>query len=91
MRLAHTQPSPSSPCSSPLQSMNRIVRLGFTPAFMSILAASSVVAQPVPLSVAPVAPSHESMCPPTITYSSGFSVPGMSAITLYSLIGPFLK
>ena len=68
-----------------------MVRFGFTPAFMRMRAASRVVAHPVPLSVVPVAPSHESMWPPTITYSSGLSVPGMSARTLYSLIGPFLK
>ena len=56
--------------------MNRIVRLGLTPDFIRMRAASSVVAQPVPLSVVPVAPSQESMWPPTITYSSGNSVPG---------------
>ena len=47
---------PSRPCSSPLQSMNRIVRRGLTPAFIRMRAASSVVAQPVPLSVVPGGP-----------------------------------
>ena len=44
--------------------------------------ASSMVIVPVPLSVAPDPPSHESKCAESITYSFGNSVPGMVAIVL---------
>ena len=44
--------------------------------------ASSMVSVPVPLSVAPDEPSHESKWADSMTYSSGFSLPGMVAMTL---------
>ena len=44
--------------------------------------ASIMVSVPVPLSVAPCAPSQESKCAESITYSSGFSVPFISAMVL---------
>ena len=50
--------------------------------------ASSMVMVPVPLSVAPEPPSHESKCAESITYSSGFSEPLISAITLNTGISP---
>src|SRR6059058_1271568 len=43
-------------------------------------AASIIVAQPIALSVAPVAECHESRCPPSMTTSSCLSVPGIFAI-----------
>ena len=46
-------------------------------------AASIMIAQPIALSVAPVAECHESRWPPSITTSSFLSVPGISAIVLY--------
>ena len=39
---------------------------------------------PVPLSVAPDPPSHESRCADSTMYSSGFSLPGIVAIVLNS-------
>ena len=75
---------PSSPCSSPLQSATRIVRRGFTPIAWRMRAASIITAQPMALSVAPVAECHESRWPPSITTSSALSVPGISAIALYA-------
>ena len=59
-----------------------MVRLGFGYTFLRIRAASNMVIVPVPLSVAPVAPSQESKCADRITYSSGNSVPGIVAIVL---------
>ena len=73
---------PRMPSSSPLQSATRIVRRGATPIAFRMRAASIIVAQPIALSVAPVAPCHESRCPPSITTSSCLSVPGISAIVL---------
>jgi hypothetical protein len=44
--------------------------------------ASSIVAEPIALSVAPVRECHESMWPPSITTSWALSLPGISATTL---------
>ncbi len=44
--------------------------------------ASIMTKVPVPLSVAPVPPSQESKCAESTTYSSGFSVPLISASVL---------
>ena len=43
---------------------------------------------PVPLSVAPDDPSHESKCAERITYSSGFSRPRIVAIVLNAGTSP---
>jgi hypothetical protein len=43
---------------------------------------------PVPLSVAPDAPSHESRCALSSTYSSGSSVPGILPTTLNAGTSP---
>ena len=51
------------------------------------LAASRTAIEPVPLSVAPVPRSQESRCPPTITISSGLSVPRISPTVLYTSTG----
>ena len=59
-----------------------MVRRGVTPIAFRIRAASIIVAQPIALSVAPVADCHESRWPPSITISSFLSVPGISAIVL---------
>ena len=67
---------PSSPSSSPLHSATRMVRRGATPIAFRIRAASIIVAQPIALSVAPVAECHESRCPPSITTSSFLSRAG---------------
>ena len=45
-------------------------------------AIARTTAQPVPLSVVPVPPCHESRCAPSITTSDERSVPGISARTL---------
>ena len=44
--------------------------------------ASHAATAPPPSSIAPWPTSHESMCPPTTTTSSGFSRPTISATTL---------
>ena len=44
-----------------------------------------MIAQPIALSVAPVAECHESRWPPAITTSSFLSVPAISAIALYDV------
>ena len=59
-----------------------INRVGFGYTFLRIRAASSIVIVPVPLSVAPVAPSQESKCAERMMYSFGNSFPGMVAIVL---------
>ena len=53
-----------------------------TPSVFRMRAASIMIAQPIALSVAPVAECHESRWPPSITTSSALSVPGISAIVL---------
>jgi hypothetical protein len=45
-------------------------------------AVSSTTQLPVPLSVVPLARSHESRCAPTTTTSSGFSLPTTSPTVL---------
>src|SRR6266446_919418 len=82
---------PFKPCSSPVNSTNRIVRFGFAPTFCKARAAASTAIDPVPLSVAPVPRSQESRCAPMITNSSGFSVPRISATVLYTCTGFPLK
>ena len=62
--------------------MNVMVRFGFHPSACKVRAASSVAIAPVPLSRAPWPRSHESRCPPTITRSSGCSVPLISATVI---------
>ena len=59
-----------------------MVRLGFGYTNFKIRMASIIVSVPVPLSVAPCAASQESKCADSITYSSGFSVPLISAMVL---------
>ena len=49
---------------------------------------SIIMTVPVPLSVAPDAPSHESKCAESMTYSSGFSVPGIVAMVLNTGCSP---
>ena len=50
--------------------------------------ASIAISVPVPLSVAPDEPSHESKCADSITYSSGFSVPLITPIVLNAGCSP---
>ena len=45
-----------------------------------------MIAQPIALSVAPVALVHESRWPPSITTSSALSVPGISATVTYDVL-----
>ena len=52
---------------------------------MRIRIASSIVIVPVPLSVAPDDPSHESKCDESTTYSSGFSLPLVRFVLLGDL------
>ena len=52
------------------------------PALFRMRAASIMIAQPMALSVAPVAACHESRWPPSMITSSALSVPGISAIAL---------
>ncbi len=59
-----------------------MVRRGFSPIDWISRAASSMIEDPMPLSVAPVAECHESRWPPSITISSALSLPGISATTL---------
>ena len=63
--------------------MKRIVRRGLSPDCAMTRAVSSVAIEPVPLSLAPVARSHESRCAPTITTSPGRSVPRSSATVFH--------
>ena len=79
---------PFSPCSSPPQCPTRMVRFGRGYTCFRIRIASSIVTVPVPLSVAPEEPSHESKWAESMTYSSGFSVPGMTAIVLNTGTSP---
>ena len=64
------------------------MRRGFTPIILRIRAASIMIAQPIALSVAPVAECQESRCPPSITTSSALSVPAISAMALYDVFPP---
>ena len=76
---------PYSPCSSPVNRQNRMVRFGRCPCFASAATAravSSTTQLPVPLSVVPLPSSHESRCAPTTTTSSGFSPPRTSPTVL---------
>ena len=50
--------------------------------------ASIIVIVPVPLSVAPDEPSHESKCAESRTYSFGFSVPGIVPMVLNTGCSP---
>ena len=50
--------------------------------------ASFAISVPVPLSVAPLEPSHKSKCADSITYSSGFSLPLIIAIVLNAGCSP---
>ena len=50
--------------------------------------ASIIVIVPVPLSVAPCEPSHESKCAESRTYSFGFSVPLIMPSVLYTGTSP---
>src|ERR1035438_4421659 len=59
------------PCSSPVNSTNRMVRRGFTPISRILRAASITITALTPLSSAPVPRSHESRCAPSSTISSG--------------------
>ena len=73
---------PFNPCSSLPQCPTKMVRLGFGYIFFKIRMASIITIVPVPLSVAPVAPSHESKWAESITYSLLFSVPFISPMVL---------
>ena len=50
--------------------------------------ASIAIMVPVPLSVAPDEPSHESKCAESITYSFGFSLPLIIAMVLNTGCSP---
>ena len=62
-----------------------MVRRGWTPIAFRMRAASIMIAQPIALSVAPVAECHESRWPPSMTISSFLSLPGISAMVLYDV------
>ena len=64
----------------------RIVRRGFTSSDLRMRAASIITAQPMALSVAPVAECQESRCPPSMMTSSFLSVPGISATVSYDVL-----
>ena len=57
-----------------------IVRRGFGNTCFRIRIASIITTVPVPLSVAPDEPSHESKCADSSTYSFGSSLPGIAAM-----------
>ena len=82
---------PSKPNSSAAHKITKMVRLGLPPAFMIKRAASMAGVIPEPSSTPPVATSNASRWPPIITYSSGYSVPGITPITLWYFTGPILK
>ena len=63
----------------------RMVRRGCTPMALRMRAASIITAQPMALSVAPVAECHESRWPPSITTSSFLSDPAISEMVLYAV------
>ena len=69
------------PFSSFVHNTTRTVRLGRRPSLSISRAASHAARQPPPSSIAPCPTSHESMWPLTMTISSGFSRPGISAMT----------
>src|SRR5690606_16757454 len=73
---------PFNPCSSLPHNPTKIVRLGLGRTFFKTRATSIIAIVPVPLSVAPEPPSHESRCADRITYSSGNSDPLISAMVL---------
>src|SRR5262249_60708815 len=79
---------PTSPSSSPVQCPATIVRCGCGSTCLRILIASSIVIVPVPLSVAPDEPSHESKCADRSTYSFALAAPGSVATTLYTGCSP---
>src|SRR5438132_3815224 len=82
---------PSSPCSSPVNSTERIVRRGLIPERTIASADARTLAEPVPLSVVPSERSHESRCAPTTSTCSGFSRPRISPTTLAVSTGPFVN
>ena len=61
-----------------------IVRCGAGYTFRRMRIASIMISVPVPLSVAPDAPSHESKCAERITYSPPRAAPGMVAMVLFA-------
>ena len=63
-----------------------MVRRGLAPTVSRMRAASIMIAQPIALSVAPVALVHESRWPPSITTSSALSVPGISPTVTYDVL-----
>ncbi len=79
---------PLRPCSSPPQWPTMMVRFGWGYTCFSIRIASSMTTVPVPLSVAPEEPSHESKWAESITYSFGFSLPGITAMVLCTGTSP---
>ena len=68
--------------------MNLIERRGFSPDALIARKASITSAALQPLSSAPVPSSQESRCAPRTTYSSGFSLPRISATTFHVLMAP---
>ncbi len=77
---------PNKPCSSPMNMINLMVRLGFRLFALKARAISIIAKDPIPLSMAPVAKSQESKCPPRTITSSGNSLPGRVATTFLALI-----
>src|SRR5258708_18660513 len=60
------------------------------PVGLNALAISNTEKEPMPLSMAPVAKSHESKWPPITIFSSGIDEPFSVAITLRAFIGPLM-
>ena len=77
--------APCVPFSSFVNSTTRIVRFGASPSFFSVAAACITITSPAPSSCAPCPTSHESMCAPITTTSSGCTLPVCSPITFQRL------
>ena len=83
---------PRRPCSSPINRTKRIVLLVFKCRLLNTLAISTTENEPIPLSIAPVARSHESRCPPMMMVSSLRSgdVPSKVAIIFLAVVSSLL-
>ena len=67
---------------------NSTVRSGCNFSAAKVLAISKTAKEPIPLSIAPVAKSQLSKCPPTTTFSFGKLFPLIVATTFLDLINP---
>ena len=79
---------PNKPSSSPINSTNSIVLSGCSLSILKVLAISNTAKEPMPLSIAPVARSQLSKCPPTTTFSLGNVFPLIVATIFLALMSP---